>query len=58
MAKAKDSEKDHNALASSGKSGPKVAGAATATGGNEKLSPAKPGVAAPIAEPPSGLGYE
>lgn len=54
----KEPEKERKALASSGKPAPKVAGAATATDGNEKLSSAKPGPPAPIAEPPSGLGYE
>lgn len=54
----KESEKEHKAVASAGKPAPKVAGAATATEGNEQLSSAKPGAPAPIAEPPSGLGYE
>ncbi|MEO6598938.1 MAG: hypothetical protein ABIQ16_03635 [Polyangiaceae bacterium] len=58
MAKPKEPDKERKAVASSGKPAPKVAGAATATDDNEKLSSAKPGDPAPIAEPPSGLGYE
>lgn len=54
----KEPEKTRKALASSGKPTPKVAGAATAPDGNEKLSSAKPSDPAPIVEPPSGLGYE
>jgi hypothetical protein len=59
----KEPEKERKVVASSGKPAPKVAGAATATDGNEKLSSAQPGAPAPvaeppIAEPPSGLGYE
>jgi hypothetical protein len=58
LAKPKEPEKERKTVASSGKPAPKVAAAATATDGNEKLSSTKPAAAAPIAEPPSGLGYE
>ena len=53
----KEPDKEGKALASSGKPVPKVAGAA-ATPDSQQLSSAKPSADAPIAEPPSGLGYE
>ena len=62
VAKAKEPEKAHKALAQNSKLPQKAAPATAASADNgEKVSsstPAPKASAAPIAEPPSGLGYE